>query len=164
MDPGKTHAVAALLQRMMLGYYADVRMQAQMSLYVAFPAAIFSAVAFSLSGFVPRYSAQAANAGSPATIRSWVIAGSVLGLIAAISLFSYTRSSRRLGLFHVGLERTNRFILADALCEKLEATRQDYVRQTLVDVVAQAPMLTIDGAAQRVPEVAPAGREDDESE
>jgi hypothetical protein len=140
IDPGNTHAVAALLQRMMLGYYADIRIQARKSLYfVAIPTAL-TGIAFFLIGLVPRYSGQ---------VRYWVIAGSVLEVIAAICCFSYAQASRRLALFHVGLERTNRFILADALCQRLDGERRNEARERLVDVVAQASMLTIDGAAQR---------------
>lgn len=140
INPTDTHAVAALLQRMMLDYYADIRIQAQRVLYfVAVPTAFFGLVSFAI-GFALKTNIQ---------VRYWVIAGLALEVIAAICFFSYARASRRLALFDVGLERTNRFILADALCQHLDGEARTKARHRLVNVVAEASLLTVDGAGQQ---------------
>jgi hypothetical protein len=143
MDRVETHAIAALLQRIMLGYYADIRKQAQWSLYAAIIAMLLGTGLF-VAGLV-----DATRTGETGQVRYWMIAGSIVVLVAAICFFSYARASRRLAGFYVGLERTNRFILADALCQQLDESRRNVARQSLVDVVAQASMLTMDGAGQR---------------
>ena len=155
MDIVRTHAVAALLQRMMLGYYVDIRRQTKASLNVAIATGLLGVALFVTGVAAPNLTGMR-NSGQ---VPYWLIAAAVVEVIAVICFLSYSRASRRLGVFHLGLERTNRFILADALCQQLDEYQKNGARMRLVDVVAQASMLTIDGVTQRGAEVAQEGPE-----
>jgi hypothetical protein len=134
--PGDTHAIASLMQQMSLKYYEDVLKQAQESFGSALIAASIGTLFF----------LYAIWRGMASDNRAWiaVIAGGLVQVISAINFYLYGRASRQFWSFHVCLERTNRFLLANTLCEKLLSPLQDQVRQGLVQTVANAPMLTLD--------------------
>jgi hypothetical protein len=150
IEEERTLAIAALLQRIMLGYYVDIRNQARWSLFMAIGAALLGTALF-VTGFVNPVALK-----GRIPMQSWIVAGSIVMIIAAVCFFSYAGASRRLAVFYVGLERTNRFILADALCQRL-GEGQSAVRARLVKAVAHASMLTLDGASRPVGEPASEG-------
>src|SRR5262249_20371616 len=80
--------------------------------------------------------------------RQWVgvVAGGLMQFISGINFYLYFRAGRQFASFHVCLERTNRFLLANTLCEKLADPVRDEVRRELVHIIATAPMLTLDVA------------------
>lgn len=133
-DAGDTHGIASLLQQMMLDYYADVRKQAQQSFRSALVAAGIGTLFFV-------YAAVRQMDTGAATLT--VIAGSLVQVISAINFFLYARAAKQFGAFHICLERTNRFLLANTLCENLRSPLKDDVRKELINIVAQAPMLTM---------------------
>jgi len=81
-----------------------------------------------------------------AQIALW--AGALTQFISAVTLFSTFQCLDRFATLHVCLERTNRFLLANTMCDSLGAPARDEVRRLLIDIVACAPMLTVDGSAQ----------------
>lgn len=146
--PGETQRMASLLSQMSLAYYADVRRQAQQSFLSALVAAGIGTLFF-------LYATYRGMESTGATIS--LIAGALVQVISAINFFLYDRASRQFALFHICLERTNRFLLANSLCQNLDnLDRREEVRAELVKVVANAPMLMLD-AASREPESAPLG-------
>jgi len=138
IGPGDIHKMASLLQQMSLNYYQDVRRQAQQSFYSALVAAI---IGTSLFLYAAWYMLWRPDSHSSYAYISW-IAGALVQLISAINFYLYAKTAHQFSGFHVCLERTNRFLLANALCEKLDVKHKDKMRVELIRVIANAPMLT----------------------
>jgi len=130
-----TNGIAALLLKMSLRYYADVLRQAQQSFFLALGAA-----AVGLAFFL--YAAWSAMHGGPAKIG--IITGALVEAISAIGFYLYGRAASQFGSFHICLERMNRFLIANSVCESMEPQKRDEARSALVDVMAHAPLLTFD--------------------
>jgi hypothetical protein len=130
-----TNAIAALLLKMSLRYYADVLRQAQQSFFLSLGAAAVG-IAFFL------YAAWSSMHGGQAKIG--IITGALIEAISAIGFYLYGRAASQFGSFHICLERMNRFLIANSMCESMEPQKRDEVRSALVDVIAHAPLLTFD--------------------
>jgi hypothetical protein len=125
---------------MSLNYYQDVRHQAQQSFASALAAAVVGVGFFVYAA----WQAMRPGQGDAAAIVP-VIAGALVQIISGINFLLYGRAARQFAAFHVCLERTNRFLLANTLCENLNChERRDAMRSELIRVVANAPMLTLD--------------------
>jgi hypothetical protein len=124
------------MQQMSLHYYADVRRQAQQSFVSALVAALIGMLFFLF----------AASYGMEQDKTAWigVIAGALIQVISAINFYLYGKASRQFATFHICLERTNRYLLANTLCENLQMPLRDQVRHELIQVISNAPMLTLD--------------------
>jgi len=125
------------MQQMSLHYYADVRKQAQQSFRSALAAAVIGALFFLLAAWY----------GMEKDEKAWIgiIAGALTQVISAINFYLYGRAARQFATFHICLERTNRYLLANTLCDNLQPPLKDQVRRELIQVVSNAPMLTLDG-------------------
>jgi hypothetical protein len=137
--PGDVHKIGSLLQQMILSYYQDVRRQAQQSFYCALGAAVVGTIFFIGAATLVMQPGQEASA------KIGLIAGALIQVISAINFWLYGRAARQFAAFHICLERTNRFLLANTLCENLDSQpMRDQVRTELIQVVAHAPMLTLE--------------------
>jgi hypothetical protein len=136
--PDDAHTIGSLLQQMILKYYADVRSQAQQS----FRAALVVACVGMLFFIYAIWRAMSSDGMLQASLG--IIAGSLIQVISGINFYLYARAARQFGAFHVCLERTNRFILANCMCEKLSPPARDEMRVELARLVATAPMLTFE--------------------
>jgi hypothetical protein len=136
--PDDAHRIGSLLQEMILKYYADVRHQAQQSFIAALVVACIGMLFFIYAIWRGMGSDGILQAGVG------VIAGTLIQVISGINFYLYARAARQFGAFHVCLERTNRFILANCMCEKLSPPARDEMRVELARLVATAPMLTLD--------------------
>jgi hypothetical protein len=146
--PGDTHKMASLLQQMSLNYYQDVRKQAQQSFYSALAAAVVGTGFFLYAAWnmMPQNGRPSSNAYIS------LIAGALVQVISAINFYLYAKAARQFSGFHVCLERTNRFLLVNTLCENLGDGHKDKIRVELIRVIANAPMLTpdiVNGIAQQ---------------
>jgi len=139
-NPKDTQQMASLLQQMSLNYYQDVRRQAQQSFYGALAAAIIGMLFFLYAALhmIP----NSANPSSRAYIS--LIAGGLVEVISATYFYLYAKAVNQFAGFHVCLERTNRFLLVNTLCENLGDKHKDEMRMELIKVIANAPMLTPD--------------------
>jgi hypothetical protein len=154
-QPGDVQTIASLHTGMILDYYRDVRRQAQQSFIAALVAASIGTLFF-LYALWPMAHAEGGTAS-----RVGLIAGGLIQVISAINFYLYSRASRQFAVFHICLERTNRFLLANSLCENLVCKDyKDKTRMELIDLIAKAPMLTVemmtparDQKAPRVPRV-----------
>ena len=138
-SPGNTQVMRALLLEMMLDYYQDVRNQAQQSFLCALGAAIIGTLFFVY--------AAGQSMSEPGIDNAYIslIAGALIQVISGISFYLYFRAARQFSSFHICLDRANRFMLANTLCENLElADRKDVMRKELIKIIANAPMLTLD--------------------
>ena len=137
IPPGNTHEMGSKLQKMILDYYADVRKQAQQSFYAAL------IIAFVGTGFF-MYAVKLSMDGNKNANIS-LIAGCVIQVISALNFFLYSKTSRQFSSFHICLERTNRFLLANTLCDNLSCQiKKDNTRIELIQTMMDAPMLTMD--------------------
>ena len=142
-DVSDTARIGALLQKMILTYYGDVLKQVQQSFYVALWAAIVGVIIF----FIAILGAIRPNPNQTVNLNQTmlgVIAGGLVQVISAINFYLYGRAAHQFGAFHICLERTNRFLLANSLCEKLDRPARDAARSSLIDTMAHASMLTLD--------------------
>jgi hypothetical protein len=138
--PGDTHHIASLMQQMSLHYYTDVRKQAQQS----FRSALVAAAIGTLFFLIAAWYGMARNENAYANAWIGVVAGALTQVISAISFYLYGRAARQFATFHICLERTNRYLLANTLCENLGLPLRDKVRHELIGVISNAPMLTLD--------------------
>src|SRR5437762_476244 len=136
--PDDAHKIGSLLQEMIIKYYADVRFQAQQSFLAALVVACIGMLFF----IYAIWRGMSSDGILQASLG--VIAGTLIQVISGINFDLYARAARQFGAFHVCLERTNRFILANCMCEKLSPPARDEMRIELARLVATAPMLTLD--------------------
>jgi hypothetical protein len=137
-ERGDTHVIASLLQKMMVTYYSDVRKQAMLSFWSALGAAGVGMLFFLYA---------IANSMLPDMSKSSLIglvAGALAQLISAVNFYLYFKAARQFATFHICLERTNRFLLANTIAETLDGAAREDVRRALVETIASAPMLTLE--------------------
>ena len=65
-----------------------------------------------------------------------VIGGALIEFIAAVNFYLYGKTTTQLNLFHGRLEVTQRFLLANSLCDRLGNTHQDETRSYLIRQLA----------------------------
>lgn len=142
-DPGDTQKIASVLTEMSLHYYDDVRKQAERSFSAALTAAAVGTMFFLAAAVLVMN-----NRTDKATIS--LISGSLIQVISGINFYLYGKAGRQFSLFHVCLERMNRFLVANSICENLTCPhKRDEIRADLVRMVGQAPMLSVDGGNHR---------------
>jgi hypothetical protein len=69
--------------------------------------------------------------GSNAAIVS-VISGAIVELLAGVNFYLYAKTTGQLSLFHARLDVTQRFLLANSLCESLEGEIKQKTRSDLI--------------------------------
>jgi len=69
-----------------------------------------------------------------------VISGALVEVISGINFFLYRKSTAQLALFHERLDRTQRFLLANSICDTLPAEDQPHCRAELAKVIASYGM------------------------
>lgn len=113
VEPGDTRELAALLFKMNLRYYSDVLNQAKQSFLFALIAAVIGVGFFIVAAFFSMH-----NSGA---IERWVslVAGALVQVISGTCFYLYAKASSQFWTFHICLDRSNRFVLANTLCEKL---------------------------------------------
>ena len=137
-EPGDTRELARLLSKMNLRYYSDVLTQAKHSFGVALIAAGVAVIFFVIAAIYFGMQAQG--------MKAWVsvVAGALVQVISGTCFYLYGKASDQFATFHVCLDRSNRFVLANTLCEKLERPIKDDTRAYLVHMIAEAKLLTSD--------------------
>jgi hypothetical protein len=131
---GDLHEMATL-------YYDGALKQATQSFKAAQVAAVVG-TAFFLIGAV--FVTMQGGIGT----RAWIslIAGATIQVISGLNFYMYGKATKQFGLFHVCLERMGRYLLANSVCANIENSgKRDEARVELARVMAQAPMLPIEG-------------------
>jgi hypothetical protein len=136
--PGETSQITSLFLQMSLTYYSDVRKQAAQSFWSALAAAGVGMLFF-LYAIV-----QAMSQGGEID-SAWIglLAGVLAQFIAGVNFYLYFNAARQFASFHICLERTDRFLIANTICDQLNETARDEVRRTLIEMIASAPMLSL---------------------
>ncbi|MDQ3180070.1 MAG: hypothetical protein M3Q33_06075 [Acidobacteriota bacterium] len=65
-----------------------------------------------------------------------IISGALIEVIAAINFYLYAKTSSQLATFHTRLGTTQRFLLANSMCESLEGEFKQKARYDLIKTVA----------------------------
>lgn len=144
-EPGKIQEIAASQIELLATYYDLAIQQAQRSFVWALVAAgagfffFLAAVAFVLFN-------QAQNV----SVIS-LISGALIEVIAGINFYLYGKTTSQLSEFRERLDQTQRFLLANSVCESLSGETQQNTRVELVRKIASITPPTIqadgDGAA-----------------
>ncbi|MEA2165130.1 MAG: hypothetical protein QOK37_3257 [Thermoanaerobaculia bacterium] len=142
---GSTQGIASILQKLSLIYYLDVRKQALLSFLSALGAAIVGMLFFLYAAW---HSMSAHAIDESARISLW--AGGLTQFISAVNFYLYFKVARQFATFHVCLERMNRFLLANTICDSLSG-KKDEVRATLAQIIANAEMLSLDPSVEPTP-------------
>lgn len=82
----------------------------------------------------------------------------LVSAISSLNFFLYKRSIRQFELFHVCLERLNRYLMANSVSANIEdKEKRETARAELVSTMANAPMLPIENVqeAQRKSKAVP---------
>lgn len=129
-DPSNVQEVAASQLELINNYYSTILDQARQSFRWAIIAAGVGLLFFiSAVGFLLVTQKSDLSAIS-------VISGALIEVIAGINFYLYGRTISQLDLFHGRLERTQRFLLANSVCEKLKGEAQQSARAELVRVIS----------------------------
>jgi hypothetical protein len=136
VNVGETHKLASKLWDLSINYFKDVRKQAQQSFYSALGAAIVGTIFFFLALYLMM------NGQVPFSKLS-LIAGMMIQIISAINFYLYAKTSKQFSMFHACLERANRFLLANTICENLDDENKQEMRKEIIRIIATAPLLTL---------------------
>jgi TRADD-N domain-containing protein len=128
--PANILEVAGTQTELLTGYYRTVLAQARESFRWALIAAgvgllfFLGAVAFVLI----------VNLQSVATVS--ITSGALIEVISGINFYLYGRTTTQLATFHRRLDQTQRFLLANSVCESLEGEERQKARVSLVHTIA----------------------------
>ena len=134
LDPAKIQEVAASQLVIIDGYYKGVQQEAQRlfrwGLIASGGGLVFLLVAVSL---------LVAQKPAPISLISLICGGVVEGIAVLIFLL-YGRAFRELEKFHARLDKTQQYLLANSICEKLDGqsrqTAQTKLVQAIMDTLA----------------------------
>lgn len=133
-DPAKIQQVAASQFALSDSYYRSVLQQAQQSFISALVAAGIGLLFF-LGAVCFILLQQSANISNIS-----LISGALIEVISAINFYLYGRASSQLATFHIPLVRTQRFLLANSVCENLEGQTKQDTRAELVKLMMTLPI------------------------
>ncbi len=129
--PGDIQKIAASQITLLTSYYDAVLRQATMSFRWALGAAIvgllffITAIVFLLTTSIQEV----------ATVS--VIGGALVEVISGINFVLYGKTTTQLAYFHQRLDQTQRFLLANSICELLEGEAKQKARSELIAVIAR---------------------------
>ncbi len=133
-DPGNIQEVAASQLLLTNNYYRSVLRQARQS----FIAAVIAAGA-GLGFFASAVAVLLATGALDAAIIA-ALGGVIVEVISGLNFWLYSHAASQLDAFHLRLERTQHFLLANSVCESLSAPERDRVRAMLVQQIVAAPV------------------------
>jgi hypothetical protein len=123
--------IAASEIRLLTSYYSTVLGQARISFRWAVRAAIAGLLLF-LTAVVVLLTSESQSIAIVS-----VIGGSIVEVLSGINFYLYGRTTTQLADFHTRLDQTQRFLLANSICEALEGDKKQEARSSLVDKIAE---------------------------
>jgi hypothetical protein len=129
-EPGDVQEIAASQIQLLSSYYTLVLDQAQRSFRWALIAAGIGFVFFFAS--VGTLLAQQ----SPNIALVSLVSGALIEVVSGIGFYLYNKSASQLAMFHTRLDSTQRFLLANSVCEGLEGDFKQQARSNLVRMIA----------------------------
>lgn len=146
--------MGAEINKLVAAYHRDGLQQARLSFWSALFASFVGtgiflwAVSCSMTPVAPRPATKTdqKEITTLSTPDLSLIAGVVVQVIAGVNFYLYARTSRQLASYHICLERTNRFLLANSVCKEIseDKDKQNEMRSKLIETMLNAPMLTIE--------------------
>lgn len=133
---GDTHKLAATLWEQGMNYMSDVRQRARRSFFAA---SIISVVGTGFF-FTALYFMMKGTLEFP---KLTLIAGTSIQLVSGIGFYLYAKTTKEFFAFHLCLERLNRYLLANTICEKLSESLKHEMRKELIHIIASAPPLSV---------------------
>jgi hypothetical protein len=138
VGPGTTNKLAANLWKTSIEYFQLVQGQAQQSFWMALVAALIGMILFSIAITLMMM-------GTLPFSKLSLIASVNIQVISAIGFYLYAKTTRQFAAFHVCLERANRFLLANTICNEIkDEGAKDQMRRDLILTIATAPLLSFD--------------------
>jgi len=133
-NPSNVQEVAASQLEIINSYYQNVLYQAKESFQWALVAAGSGLIFFLVAiGFLVHEKSEKVSNVS-------LISGALVEVIAGINFYLYSRASDQLSRFHTRLDVTQRFLLANSLCENLEGEIKHETRAELIRLIANHQM------------------------
>lgn len=135
-EPGDVQQIASGQIRLLTSYYDTALQQAQRSFTWALVAAGVGLACF-LAAVMFLLVAQGQQV---ALVSS--IGGALVEVLAGVNFFLYRKSTAQLAVYHDRLDQTQRFLLANSICESLEGEVKNTTRAALVATItkqAQTP-------------------------
>lgn len=129
-DPKDVQEIAASQIQLLTSYYEISLDQARRSFLWALVAAGVGLIFFLAAiGFLLFYQQ------SQGIATASIISGSLIEVISAINFYLYGKTSAQFAEFHTRLGHTQRYLLANSLCESLEGEFKQQARADLVKVI-----------------------------
>ncbi len=133
---GNTEKIAASQIKLLTSYYSLVLNQAQRSFTWALIWAFIGVLSFIASGVFLLVN----HLNEIAYIS--VIGGAIIEIISGINFYLYNKSSSQLAEFHTRLDATQRILLANTICEKIEGDLKQETRSQLALAFAGVKLQT----------------------
>jgi hypothetical protein len=133
-SPGDVQQIAAAQIQLLASYYEDGLAQARRSFNWALVAAGVG-LAFFLAAVTFLLITQSAAVAVPVAVVS-AVGGALVEVVAGINFFLYSKTTAQLATFHQHLDLTQRFLLANNICETLEGETRQTVRASLINTIA----------------------------
>jgi hypothetical protein len=129
-DPSNIQEVAASQLALSAKYYESVLLQARQSFRVALGSAVFGLLFFLAAVAIALFKGSL----SAATISA--VGGGIVEVISGLNFWLYGRTSGQLDIFHVRLEQTQRYLLANSISTRLTGQERSDAVAGLVQIVA----------------------------
>ena len=130
-QPDDIQLIAAAQLAILDSYHREVLGQAKGSFRAALSAAIIGSLFFVWGAGISLSSDTNSRALIP------LISGSIVEVIAGVNFYLYGQATQQLSAFHRRLDRTQRFLLANSICEAIEGESQQVARSSLVKTVSE---------------------------
>jgi len=122
--------IAASQIDMLTSYYSNVLSQSQRSFYFALlSGGVGLLFIMATIGFLISQLSQ--NLAIVTTLGA-----ALSGLISGVNFYVYNKSSSQMGEFHNRLNKTQNFLVADGMCDKLDEVTKNQVRSDLIRTLA----------------------------
>lgn len=147
-DPSNVQQIAASQIELLSNYHQEVLNQAKKSFYWALVAA-GAGFFFFLSTLVFIIYPREGKRTEFAVVGT--IGGVLIEVISAINFYLYGKASSQMSDFQQRLDRTQRFLLANSICEGLEGEIKHKSRSELIKVIAGVTSIEKDDSLETLP-------------
>jgi hypothetical protein len=156
-DPSNVQQIAASQIGLLASYHQEVLNQAKKSFFWALIAAGTGLFFFLSALAVVTFPKD--NRRSDIAIVS-VIGGALIEVISAINFYLYGKTASQMASFQERLDRTQRFLLANSICESLEGDVKQKARSELVQIIAKIDLEQADAGQQSKESIIKPSKED----
>lgn len=141
-DPQNIQEVGAAQLSLSTSYYQNVLDQAKRSFVAAIISAAIGLAFFiaSVSIFLVRNDVRAGTVSA--------ISGAVVELISGLNFWLYGRTASQMNFFHIRLEQTQKYLLANSLSTKLSGSNRETALMELIKQVSTSPVFDAKGVTE----------------